>query len=502
MSHPGPQIKAYHGIGPSNRAWVTATFMLAAAFAVALAVGDGYLSTLLSPRLWQRLRLEHAPVRATLLLLPLIVLATATVLGLMRLRDGHARLIVLLTVAMQSNALRLAGVDLLSVIPFIVLAFIAAESLLRPDTPLHLTALCLAALLLVALDLPHIADTNVYGPGRFVINFISITKSVLVGVCVVLLIRDERDLSLALKAMLVVGLVSAAIGVGQLALNRLTGLTLTLALESGEVKPTFLGTVLRASGLTSWAQHLADFSIITFPFVVYPFLRSRSRREALRWGLASAVVLGAVFFTFTYAAYVAVSVIALFAVLLAWRRYLIHLLLLLALAATVAYMAGGVHWLADRGLPRVTSSSGFVEREVYLQAAAAELLREPWLGLGAYADEELSGNFYRKRVHNTGLQAWVYFGLPGFLLFIGTCLAVWTQVWLLALARNDPVQPVFVCLGLALTGMYVSMWAQPNLALPVTWYLLGLASAAVRVHSGARRRAAGFRALEPRSGLP
>ena len=32
----------------------------------------------------------------------------------------------------------------------------------------------------------------------------------------------------------------------------------------------------------------------------------------------------------------------------------------------------------------------------------------------------------------------------------------------------------------------VSMLAQPNLTLAVTWYLLGMASAAVRVHSAAR----------------
>ena len=480
-------MKSHAGNAYFKFSWVAATFILAAAVAVMLAVGDGYMSTLLSPRLWQRLRLENSPVRAIFLILPLIGLATAAVLGLTRLEDGHARLIVLLTVAMQTNGARLVGLDLLTVIPFIVLAFIAADSLLHPDKPLHLTGLSLAALLLVALDLPHIVDTNLYGPARFIINLLSITKSVLVGVCVVLLVRDERDLSLALKAMLVVGLISAAIGVGQLAMNRLTGASLTLALEIAEVKPTFLGTILRASGLTSWAQHLADFSIITFSFVFYPFLRARNRRAALRWGLASAVVLGAVFFTFTYAAYVAVSVLALLAIFLAWPRYLFHLVLLLALAATLGYMAGGWHWVAERGLQRLTTSSGFVEREVYLQAATGELLREPWMGLGAYADEESSGNFFRKRVHNTGLQAWVYFGLPGFLLFIGICLTIWTQVWLLALARDGPFDPMFVGFGLALTGMYVSMWAQPNLTLPVTWYLLGLASAAVRVRSEARR---------------
>ena len=491
-------MKTPAGIGPSNSPWVAATFILAVAFAVVLAVGDGYLSTLLSPRLWQRLRLEHAPVRATLLVLPLFALATACLLGLMRLNDGHARLIVLLTVSMQSNGARLAGVDLQTVIPFVVLAFIAAESLLRPDMPLHLTAVSFAALLLVLLDLPHMANTDLFGPGRFIINLISITKSVLIGVCIVLLLRDERDLSLALKAMLVVGLVSAAIGVGQLALNRLTGATLTLALETGEVKPTFLGTVLRASGLTSWAQHLADFSIITFSFVFYSCLRSRNWRHVLYWGLASAVVVGAVFFTFTYAAYIAVSLIALLAIFLAWPRYLIHLLLLLALVATLGYMAGGWQWVAERGVQRVTSSSGFVERRVYLQSAADELVREPWLGRGAYADEESSGNFYRKRVHNSGLQAWVYFGLPGFVLFIGICLWVWTQVWLLALARDGPVQPMFVSFGLALTGMFTSMLAQPNLTLPVTWYLLGLASAAVRIHSAAQPGSTFARAYENR----
>jgi hypothetical protein len=479
-------MRAAAARGPVPAPWVVASFLGAAAVAVGLALGDHYLSTLLSPQFWQRLRLEKSPVRITLLALPTILVLTVALLALLRIEAGHRRLIVLLTVAMQTNGLRLAGIDLLTLMPLLVIGFVTAESLVRHDVPLHVTGLSFAVLLLLLLDLPHMANTHVYGPARFIINFISIAKSMLIGLCIVLLVRDERDLLLAVRALVVVGLCSAAIGVAQLALNRYAGLSLTTALEVGEVKPTFLGTMLRASGLTSWAQHLADFSIITFSFVFYPLLRARTRLVALGWGLASVVVLGGVFFTFTYAAYVAVSVIALLTLFVAWPHRALHLGLLLLLVATVAYMAGGWHWVAERGVPRVTSSSGFVERDVYLKAATGELLRDPWLGSGAYADEELSGNFFRKRVHNTGLQAWVYFGLPGLIVFVGICVWVWTQCWLLVLARPGESRRIFAGFGLATTGLFVSMLAQPNLTLPVTWYLLGLASAAARVHSTAR----------------
>jgi len=210
-----------------------------------------------------------------------------------------------------------------------------------------------------------------------------------------------------------------------------------------------------------------------------------SRR--LAYLAAILVVLGAILLTFTYAAYFSAALIFFLFPFVYWPKRIIHFVTALLLAGTLCYAVGGFEWAYEHGIAKVTSSTGMVERRTYLLATVNELARDPWLGSGYYAEEEFSENFYRKRVHNAGLQAWAYLGLPGLLVFLTMMLTVLTQVWILAVsARERANRERFQALGLGVIAMILNMFAEPNFTHPITWYYLGLCQAAVLVYCAVR----------------
>ena len=459
------------------------SFGAAALVAVLLTIGDSWLSNLFSPRIWQRLHLAASPFRAIFLVLPLLLFATVALHALRRVGRMNAILIVLMSVAMQTNGVRPLGFDLITVLPFVVIALVIGRALLEPWRPIHLTSVTFFGMALLVLAFPYVADSNVYSPARFFINYISFVKGIVVAFAMILIIDDRQDFRLAIRAMLGMSLVTAAIGVGQILLEKFAHVAFSLVAEEHETKPTFFGTLLRASGLTSWAQWLADLELIALPFLMFAVVEAKGWRARFGATAALLLVLTSVFFTFTYAAYAGVALMLLVFPFVAWPRrsplYLLAALLFIA----VFQLFGGWRWVDDRLLPLFLSSPGMVERKSYLLATIEHLIRDPWLGAGVYADEEFSGNFYRKRAHNTGLQAWAYLGLGGFLVFLATMLVTQSQVWLMALARHGGVRRLFLALGVLQLAVILTMFAQPNFTVPATWYLLGLTSAALRVFS-------------------
>ncbi|HET9653418.1 MAG TPA: O-antigen ligase family protein, partial [Usitatibacter sp.] len=309
-------------------------------------------------------------------------------------------------------------------------------------------------------------------------------KAIAVAIALVLVIERESHLRAALRALVIVGIVSAIIGVAQMALHKFAGITFSLVAEEHQTKVTFLGTTLRASGLTTWSQHLADYLVLVVPFALFRLADARSARQWLAWLLALATMVAAVVFTFTYAGYFAIAAIALMFPFVRWPHRTLHFGLAIAAFLAVAYAAGGLDWLQDKYTRHVASSAGMLERRVYLQSTIQELARDPWMGSGFYAEEEFSGNFYRKRVHNTPLQAWADLGLAGFLAFMAMMAIAFTQIWMAAAsARQTAWRQPFQALGLGMAGTLVAMLAEPNLTAPHTWFILGLAAAAVRLWS-------------------
>jgi O-antigen ligase len=160
----------------------------------------------------------------------------------------------------------------------------------------------------------------------------------------------------------------------------------------------------------------------------------------------------------------------------------VHFLVTILLAAGLFQIAGGFKWTYEHGVAKIQHTSGMVERRVYLQSTLNEIARDPWMGSGFYAEEEFSENFYRKRVHNTGLQAWANLGLAGLLVFLAMMLTILTQLWLMASASRGEDRQLFQALGLGVVASIVEMFAEPNLTAAVTWFHLGLCQAALIVH--------------------
>jgi len=458
------------------------SFGLTALVVAAVVVFDPWLSEILSRSTWQRFHVLLFPYKASVCFAAGVAVVSTALYFSLKARDARGFLIVLMAVAMQTNGIKLLpGLDLATVLPFVVMLYVLAECMLDPSRRIVLGSVTFFGFALLLLDLPYLANLNLYGPVRFIINFISVLKAVLVATALVNLIRHTRDLDLAVRAVMVVATVSALIGITQIALNYFTGLTLTLVTEEHETKPTFLGTVLRASGLTTWTSWLSDFLVLALPFMLFGLLNARRLPVAAVYVFAIAALLGGIFLTFTYAAYAGVAVIFLLFPFVRWPQFSLHFLLALVVAGCLFYAGGGVDWVMERGIYKVTSSSGMVQRHVFIQAALDELTRDPWTGSGFYADEEFSENFFRKRVHNAGLQAWAYLGLPGFLVFITLMLTIFTQLWLLATVRKGRERDWLLALWLGMVAGIVEMFAEPNFSAPVTWFGLGLAFAAIRI---------------------
>lgn len=460
------------------------SFLIAAGVVIAAVTADPFFSSILSIRTWERIGLQDAPLRLAWFL-PLLALAGAAVLHLaLKAPDLRSGLLVLTIVAMQCNGIKLLpGLDLITMLPFLVGLYVLAEAMRRPDERILFGGVMFFALFFLLLDLPYLATLHVYGPPRFIINFISALKAFLLAFVMVNLIRDRGQFNLAVRSLIIVAVISATIGVLQIYIHHRTGMILTLVAEDYRTKPTFFGVSMRATGLTTWPSWLADFLLMAFPFLLYRFVDASGLRARLAMLAGMAMLLTAIFFTFTYAAYAGIVAIVLLFPFFRWPRRIPFFLTTILVLGALAYLVGGLEWAYDQFDRKILGSTGMIERKVYLQAAIDQLVRDPWLGSGFYADEEFSANFYRKRVHNTGVQAWVYLGLPGLLAFLAMMMIVLTQLGLLAGARTGLVRHHLQALILGLVGAIVAMFAEPNFTAPVTWFQLGLCQAAILVYN-------------------
>ena len=456
-------------------------FLFVSLIVVGLVTNDPYISSFVPISVWQKLRMIDFPFKATVAIPFVVLLLTCILHFALQARDSRTVLLVLMIVALQTNGIKFP-LDLISVLPFIVVFFLLAESLMCPSHQIVVPGLIFGAVLLLLLDLPYMANLTIYGPVRFIINFISVLKAMLVAFAFVNLIRTERHLHIAVKAIIAVAVISATIGVGQWMLDYFTGIRINFLDEHAEIKPTFIGTGFRASGLTTWPSWLSDYLALALPFMLFRLCDASTFWRRAAYVIAILILLGGILFTFTYAAYFSAGIVIFLFPFVYCPRKTVHFLVTLLFLGAIAYSLGGIDWLLDHALQKVTLSSGMVERKVYLQAAIDELTRHPWLGSGFYAEEGFSENFFRKRVHNTGIQAWVDLGLPGLLVFVTMTLTVFTQLWLLVFSSRKAFRRIFQALGLGMIAMIVEMFAEPNFSAPVNWFYLGLSQAAILVY--------------------
>lgn len=447
------------------------------------------LSALVPQSIWQKIWLLEFDYKASLLVPLLVGAATWLVLQAHKAPDARCLMIVLLLIALQTNGIKLGpGLDLISFLPFGIALFLLAEALVCPTSQIQLSGLTFFAALLLLLDLPHLANPLVTSPVVFVANFMSVLRALILAFVLVNLIRDERQLDFTVRAVVVVAIVSALISVAQTAQAYFTGNAWTLVSEEFETKPTFLGTTKRASGLTTWPSWLADFLVMALPFSLFRLVNATTAMARVGHVLVILLLAAGVMGTFTYASYVAFAVILVLFPIYGWPHRSLHVLVTALFFGAILYALGGFDWAWQVFNKQVLQSAGIIERGVYLNAAIEQLTRDPWFGSGFHAEQFFSENFYRKRVHNAGVQVWSNLGLPGFLVFITMLLTLFTQLWLLALARQGKMRQYLQALALGLTGIVVEMFAEPHMSAPLVWYYLALAQATILIANRQVRR--------------
>jgi len=462
--------------------------MLLALVGAGIVSGDQHLSAMVPHALWEKLRIIDFPYKASICIPVIITILTIALHFAFKANNFRNLLLILLIIALQSNGIKLGpGLDLVSLLPFFIFLFLLAEALRRPTNTIELSGLMFFAMLLLLLDLPYLANLTITSPIAFVLNFISVLRPLMLAFVLINLVQNERQFELAIKATIVVAIVSAFIGILQIILDRFMGITWTLLEEDDSTKPTFVGFTLRASGLAAWSSWLAEFMLVALPFMLFRLLNARTSRAIVGYVLGIGISLAGIVFTFVYASYIAAGVILALFPFVYWPHRTIHFLVTILFFGVIFFALGGFDWFYDAVWVEVSASSGMVERKVYLLSTVQELARDPWLGSGFYSEQSFSENFYLKRVHNTGLQAWANLGLPGFIVFMTMMLTVLTQLWLLALSRRGHVRQLFQALGLVVIAMIVTMFAQPHLSSPIVWYCLALSHAAIRIWNYPRR---------------
>jgi len=462
------------------------SFAIALVIVVGIVTSEQFISPFMPISFWVKLHLGNLPFKTTVTFIVITVALSIAIHYSLKTRDFPSLLLILIAIALQTNGIKLGGLDLVNILPFIILFYILAEALRSPTYQIAIPGVIFFGLLLLLLDLPYITT---YSPGRFIINLYSVFKVVLIAFAVINLIRDETHLKTAIKALIIVAIASSVIGIAQYGYNHFTGHSLSLVSEKEEMKPTFLGYVVRATALTTWSTQFADFMVLALPFLLFGLFNAKSGWVIFGYLFAITLNLGANFFAFTYASYFAAGIILLLFPFVYWPRKTIHFMLTILFIGLILYSTGALDWLYEHFLYKIQTSSGMVERKTYLQSALKQIDREPWLGSSFFSEEDFSENFWRKRVHNTGLQVWVALGLPGLLVYLTMLLTLLTQLWLFVFSSCGTERQIFQALALGLIGQIVNMFAESNLASPITWYFLGLCQAAILVYSTARYRA-------------
>ena len=453
---------------------------------------DPILAPMAPDKIWSFLGLDDAPFRIT----PLVVATSMALFFLVRrfAWDPVATYLFALFAAAQANGLRLGPIDVFDVVLLLGVLVSFAAVVGHQNQPLQLPPVVLAGFLMLGFALPHLI---VEPPVRFLVGSIGLLRGVLISLLIVNLLADERRIEIALKALLVVGGISATIAIAQFFASYIFGVNVTL-LDPPEsaFKPTPIGMVMRASGLCITAQHLSGFLATALPFAMWRATHTWRWQDLALVGLiAVAIVL-----TWNFSAIIAMAALCAVFPMIRWPTHFIQLLLLYFLVALVVYLSGLGEWAWAHLILDPGTAKGTSQRATLNLLAIDKLDRSMWVGTGPQAFAEFSGNFWHRPVHNAYLQAMTELGLLGALTLIGLVLYL-----LAALARascegnsqNTLLRPALLALVVnAALMMSEPMYDHSNL-----WLFLGVFQALLLVHMGTISRRSD-RSATLRRGLP
>jgi len=329
--------------------------------------------------------------------------------------------------------------------------------------------------LLLALVICALGALMTVGAG-IILSLSSIFSKLMVLFLLANLIATPHDHDVALKALIVIAVVSALIAALILAVYFLTGYAFSLDDRTDE-QFKCLGWIclLRATALTPTPQLLGHLLIMGLGLAL--FLRVRIWLHLLIIGV---LVLGGIL-TVSVGVMLSMGIVLVIFPIYRWPSYYLRILIAYATVAWLTLTTGLGAWVYDVATDVLLASYG-VDIRVWTYRVGAELLdRSPVFGIGVL--QQIPGSMTFTTPHNVYLQIALQLGLPAAGLFIGLLIYLFASSWLIA-ARAPDLSTRHWMRGLMLgfSGMIVHFTSEPLYTSNLPWAYMGLVTAAIIVY--------------------
>jgi hypothetical protein len=294
------------------------------------------------------------------------------------------------------------------------------------------------------------------------------------------LIATPRDLDIALKALIVVAMVSAFIAILAEGLYLLTGYTFTF---DDRVDEHFkcLGWIclFRAAGLTATPQALGHLLIMGIGLTL--FLQVR---VWLRLLMIAVLVVGAIT-TLSVGVGLTVGIVLALFPIFRWPSRYPYILTAYMTVTWLGHVTGLWAWVYRAANDLLLASSGANIR-VWTYRGGAELIeRNPVFGIGAL--KQIPGSMHFTTPHNTYMQVALEMGLPAALLFISLLIYLFISCWRVAARARDATTRYWMSgLLLGFSGMLFHFISEPMYPNNQPWTYMGLMTAGIIIYGRAR----------------
>lgn len=448
----------------------------------ALVVFDPRISSLVPMGVWKRFGMADLPYRAVIATVVLSLLGLILA-GLMRkARDFESLAVILIMAASQLNGIHAGPMDTFDATIFgLFMAWLAKRGA-DPEHAVRLSPLFFFASALAFLGFAHLP---VMTPYNWFVGMYGIGRVVIVTLLVVEFCRDSRLLVLALRAFVIVAVISALLGLIQFTLAYFGVFHFTLIQPAiTAFKPTPFGFIMRASGLCITAQHYSSFLIYALPVALWQSTGERPLRNAL----AVVILLAGIAVSLNFGGLFA----ALFALLLfpflRWPRLSIHIALACLALLAIAYYAGVIHFIYDMTFGDAGVAKGVDQRKTLFVLGLEEIGRSPLVGTGLHGFGHVDGNFWDRPVHNVLGEAAAELGIEGAVIVIAMYFQLTLDLVRVTGARRQAAINLAAVALLMVVTSFVIGQSEPNLDQSNQWLVLALAQATVLILRGLPRQ--------------
>ena len=315
------------------------------------------------------------------------------------------------------------------------------------------------------------------GPASLVNAVVKVGKFSAVALLLANFVTRESSFRTLIRWYLIVVVLSAVAALVQEVLYVFTGTAYVGFVSDYErhlmFEMTALGPLLRVSGFVPGYKLFGNLTLLGIFLVLNRLLYDPPRKRGRRWFmvLCIALMVAALFLTFSKDAVLGLVLGLGLSVLFRWPQRLFHLVLAAAAAGLVLYAGGGVEWILKH-----LGGSDFSTRIQLLREGIQGFAREhPWLGTGLNRGSLYTSHVLHWPVHNGLVLAadeFGLFGLVSFLALIGYNGYNLVRCNLRARRRGE----IWVVRGVLLgfVAFVVSMNIHPTLMDNLLWLYMGL----------------------------